>query len=187
MPPGDPGADRGVTPGVVDGLAIVAAVARNGVIGRGNALPWRLPDDLKRFKALTVGHVVVMGRRTWESLGRPLPDRRNVVLSRDPAFAAPGAEVFRGLDEALSHFSKGWKIFVIGGAAVYAAALPRVASMFLTEIEADVEGDVLFPRWDRAAWRVVSDEPHPADAQHAFAFRFVGLERVRSGKAAGVV
>ncbi len=129
-------------------LSIVAAVARGGVIGRGNAIPWRIPEDVLHFKDLTMGHPVVMGRRTWDSLPdrfRPLPGRRNIVLSRNPGWHAAGAERAGSLDEALRLLDDMPQVFVIGGADVYASALPIADELLLTEIDADVEGDTVFP------------------------------------------
>lgn len=132
-------------------ISIVAAIARGGVIGRDNAIPWRVPEDARHFRALTMGHPVVMGRRTWDSLParyRPLPGRRNVVLSRDPDWQAAGAERAGSLDEALRLLDGVPRLFVIGGADVYAAALPIADDLLLTEIDADVDGDRVFPPFD---------------------------------------
>jgi dihydrofolate reductase len=160
-------------------LHVIAAVAANGVIGRGGQLPWRLPDDLRYFKSLTMGHPILMGRRTFESIGRPLPGRRSIVVSTtlpDPAPA--GVERARSLEEALEMTEgAGGAVFVIGGAALYAAALPRARVVHLTELDEPVKGDVVFPPFDRSAWRCVSDVPHPRDDRHAFAFRFRRYER----------
>jgi dihydrofolate reductase len=133
-------------------VTLVAAVAENGVIGRDNALPWRLPDDLKRFRALTTGHTVVMGRRTWDSIGRPLPGRTNVVVSRDSARRVEGARVVGSLDEALSGLPDGAEVFVIGGAEIYRLALPRADRLVITEVRASFEGDVYLPEWDRGCF-----------------------------------
>ncbi len=160
-------------------LAVIAAVAANGTIGAGGTLPWRLSDDLRRFRALTTGHAVVMGRRTWQSLGRPLPDRQNLVVSRDPAFVAPGAEVAASLDEACSLVRLPLPVFCIGGAALYALALPRADVLYLTEIGRDFAGDVRFPAFDRAQWREVGREPHTAPPPDAFPYAFVTYDRVR--------
>jgi dihydrofolate reductase len=157
-------------------MAIIAAVAANGVIGDGLAMPWRLPDDLRRFRSLTTGHAVVMGRRTWQSLGRPLPQRENIVLTRDPGFVAPGARVARSLDAALALATLPAPVFVIGGAALFAEALPRAATFHLTAIHADYAGDVRFPRWDRGAWREIAREDVAA-AGAAPAHSFVTLVR----------
>lgn len=153
-------------------LSLIVAVARNGVIGRDNELPWRLSADLRHFKRLTTGHPIVMGRRTWESIGRPLPGRRNVVLSRDPAFAAEGVEVFRGLEQALEALQGAEEVFVIGGAAIYAMALPRADRVYLTRVEAEVEGDTRFPDLDPAHWRRVAREEHRADERNELPYSF---------------
>jgi len=148
-------------------VTLVAAVARGGVIGRDGGIPWRLPEDLAQFKALTTGHAVVMGRRTWESIPdrfRPLPGRRNVVITRDPDWAAEGAERAGSVEEALARLGDEERVFVIGGAQVYAAALPHADELVLTEIGLDVDGDTRFPEWDRAAFEEVSrDEQISAD------------------------
>ena len=158
-------------------IAIVVAYSRNRCIGRDGDLPWRLPSDLRRFRELTTGGTVVMGRRTYESLPprvRPLPGRRNVVLSRDPAYAADGAEVVASLDDALA--ACGEACFVIGGGEVYAAALPRVDRIYATAIDADVEGDAFFPALDEDAWRPVDESP-PVE-EDGLRFRFVVRDRV---------
>jgi dihydrofolate reductase len=163
-------------------IAIVAAVARNRVIGRGNALPWRLPDDLRHFKRLTLGHPIVMGRRTWESLPGILPERRHIVVTRDLHYDAPGAETAHSLDEAVAA-AGGDEVLVVGGAELYAQALPLAHRLYLTLVEADVAGDAFFPVMDPAQWREVAREPHPADDRHAYPFSFVTLERVEDAPA----
>ena len=152
------------------GLSIVAAVASNGVIGAAGGLPWHLPDDMKRFRALTRGHAVIMGRRTWESLRGPLADRQNIVVTSRAGYTAPGAEVASGLDEALARVAMPPPAFCIGGADLYRAALPRATSMHLTEIARAFEGDVAFPTFDRAQWREVAREPREGDDGLAYAF-----------------
>lgn len=136
-------------------LTILAAVASNGVIGKDNRLPWHLPEDLGRFKALTTGHAVIMGRKTWESLPakfRPLPQRLNIVVTRDPAFSAPGALVTHSLLEAIAA-AGGAEAFVIGGAEIFIDVLPLADRLELTELDGAYEGDVFFPDFDRSAWR----------------------------------
>ena len=165
-------------------LGIVVAMARNGVIGRDGTLPWHLPADLQRFRRLTLGKPIVMGRRTHESIGRVLPGRRNIVLSRDPAFRAAGCEVFASLEQALTALAEVEEVMVVGGAALYAEALPRAARLYLTEVEAEVAGDVRFPPFDRAAWREIERETHAADAANVHAWRFSVLERIQSNGAA---
>ena len=160
-------------------ISLIAAVARNGVIGREGRLPWRLPDDLARFRDLTIGHHVLMGRRTHESIGRPLPGRTNLVLSRDPAYAAPGCRLARSIDEALGEAREAGEteIFVIGGASVYRSTLPIASRLYLTRVEADVPGDVRFPEIDPRQWREVEREDHPADERHEHPFAFTVLAR----------
>ncbi len=155
-------------------LAVIAAVAANGVIGAGNRLPWRLAADLKRFRALTSGHTVIMGRRTWESIGWPLPDRQNVVVTRQRAYRAPGAEVAASLDAALALARMPAPAFCIGGGALYREALPRAATLHLTEIHRAFAGDATFPELDRSAWREVARETHRGDD---FDYAFVTYER----------
>jgi len=140
-------------------VTLVAAIARGGVIGTGDSIPWHIPEDLAFFRDLTMGHPVVMGRRTWDSLPdrfRPLPGRRNVVVTRNPAWEAGGAERAASLDHALRLVEGAAEVFVIGGAEIFAAALPVADRLVLTEIELAVSGDVLFPRWDRETFREVS-------------------------------
>lgn len=161
-------------------VSLVAALARGGVIGRGGALPWHLPEDLARFRELTMGHPVVMGRRTWDSLParfRPLPGRRNVVVTRDDTWAADGAERASSLDDALELLADAPQAFVIGGAELFAAALPLADELLLTEIDAEFEGDTFFPAWDRAAFEEMSRERHVAGDGTRFAF--VSYRRIR--------
>ena len=151
----------------------MAAVARGGVIGRGNAIPWRIREDMERFRALTMGHPVVMGRRTWDSLPdrfRPLPGRRNLVVTRDRAWAADGAECVGSFEEALRGLEGAPQVFVIGGAELYAEALPLADDLLLTEIDADFVGDTFFPSWDRAAYDEASREPHFSESGIPFSF-----------------
>lgn len=153
-------------------LSLVCALAENGVIGRDGNLPWHLPKDLQHFKRLTIGGVLLMGRRTWDSIGRPLPRRRSLVLSRDSAFQPEGAEVFGHLDSALAEAREAPEVFVIGGAAVYAATLSRAHRLYLTQVHADVSGDVYFPAFDQEDWSLVEEEHHEADPRHLFPFSF---------------
>jgi len=163
-------------------LCLIAALASNGVIGTDGRLPWHLPEDLKRFKALTMGHPVIMGRRTWESIGRALPGRRNIVVSRQSGFSAPGAEVAASLDASLALCGEAALAYVIGGAELYAAALPLADALEFTEIDAPFGGDAKFPAFDRAAWREVRREPHRS--AEGLRFDFVRYERVALRSAA---
>lgn len=155
----------------------MVAVADNGVIGRDNGLPWRLPDDLRRFKALTLGKPVLMGRRTFESIGRPLPGRTNLVLTRDRSWSAPGVTVVHSLGEARAAAGDAAEIMLIGGAELYRQCWREVDRVELTEVHADVTGDVRLTQLDRRAFREMARERHPADERHAHAFSFVTLER----------
>lgn len=158
-------------------ICLVAARAANGVIGRNNALPWHLPADLKRFKALTMGHPVVMGRKTHESIGRPLPGRRNLVITRNRAYRAPGCEIVHSLDEAIAACRGSPQLFIIGGAELYREALPRAHCLEFTEIGADFEGDAVFPALCMSAWRETAREIHSDAAGIAFRYDFVRYER----------
>jgi dihydrofolate reductase len=159
-------------------IVLIAAVARNGVIGRDNALPWRLKADLVHFRAITIGHPILMGRKTWESLGRPLPGRRNLVVSRDPEFDTPGAELF-GTPEAALCAAAGAKLFVIGGADLYRQLLDRADALVLTEVQAEPQGDAFFPAFDRQRFVEVRRESHRADSDNDFPFDFVEYRRTR--------
>ena len=159
-------------------IALVVAVARNGVIGRDNGLAWHISGDLKRFKALTMGTTLLMGRKTWDSIGRPLPGRRSLVLTRDRAFRAEGAEPVHDFDTARA-LATGDRLMVVGGAEIYALALPHADRIHLTEVAAEPEGDVRFPPFDRAAFREVAREDHPMGLRDDFPYAFVDLERIR--------
>ena len=139
-------------------ISLLAALARNRVIGADNRLPWHLPEDLRRFKALTLGHPVIMGRKTYASIGRPLPGRTNIVVTRDPGYAAPGCIVVHTLDEAIAAGADAAEIFVIGGAEIYALALARADRLHLTEIDAEFPGDARFPEFDAAKFALVARE-----------------------------
>ena len=158
-------------------LALIAAVAANGVIGDRNRLPWRLPEDLRHFRALTTGHAVIMGRKTWESLPGPLPDRQNIVVTRDPSYVAAGAEIAGTLAAALAAVRLPPPAFCIGGGELYRAALPHAATLYLTEIDRDFAGDVTFPPYDRADWPAAAAETRSSAGPDAFTYRFVTRER----------
>ena len=158
-------------------IVLIAAVARNGTIGRDNELPWRLKADLQHFRALTLGHPILMGRKTWESLGRPLPGRRNLVVSRDPGFRAEGAECFADPAAAIAAAGEAPTLFVIGGAQLYTTLLPCADRLELTEVWADVSGDAHFPPFDRAHFIEERRDPRTADADNEFDFDFVHYRR----------
>ncbi len=180
----------------MSGIALVAALDRDFAIGRGNALPWSLPDDLKRFKALTLGHPILMGRKTAESLGRALPGRRNLVLTRSGRVPFEGMEAVASIDEAVSIAASTRvgeassptpsTLMVIGGGEVYAQTLPMATHLHLTWVDTRVDGaDAWFPRFDPAAWTMTDSEAHAADARHAHAFRFVDYLRRPADRATG--
>ena len=165
-------------------IALVAALDRNRAIGRGGGLPWRLPDDLKRFKALTLGKPVLMGRRTADSIGRALPGRENLVLSRSGLAPFPGMIVVASLDDALAR-ADGRELMVIGGGEAYALALPRATAMHLTLIDTVVAGaDAHFPPFDEAEWSEFGRTHHAADERHACAFDFVDYLRATAAEGA---
>ena len=158
-------------------ITLIAARARNGVIGSNNQIPWKIPGELAYFKRMTMGHPIVMGRKTWESIGRALPGRRNIVVTRNGSYVAANAEVVTGLNEALERAGNAGEIFIIGGAQLYADALPRADRILLTEIDADFSGDTLFPAVDLSQWREVRRERHPPADDRVFEFSFVDYER----------
>lgn len=154
-------------------LSLIVAVAENGVIGRDNALPWHISEDLRYFKQITGGKTVIMGRKTFQSIGRPLPNRTNIVVTRDPAFHPEGVLVARSLDDALSKAGDGEAV-VIGGSSLFGEVLPRADRFYLTEIHRAYEGDVHFPAWDRSLWRETSRRQVDGDP----GISFVVLERI---------
>jgi dihydrofolate reductase len=161
-------------------LSLVAAVAENGVIGHAGRLPWHLPADLKHFRETTLGKPMLMGRRTFDSIGKALPGRRSLVLTRDPDFSAPGVEVVRSLEEALAAARDADEIAVIGGADLYRLTLPHAGRVYLTRVHAAVPGDTRFPEWDSSGWRCVSRTTHPADEKNQYAMTFFTLEAPQS-------
>ncbi len=160
-------------------MTLIVAMAEDGVIGRDGDLPWRLPADLRAFKRATMGHHLVMGRKTWESIGRPLPGRTMVVLTRDRTAQIPGVSVVHDLDAALdlARAAGDAEVFIAGGAQVYALALPRADRLLLTRVHAVVPGDVHFPAFDESEWTEVAREEHAADERHAHPFAICTLER----------
>lgn len=154
---------------------IIVAVARNGVIGANGGMPWHLPDDLKRFKAITMGHTLVMGRKTFDSIGRLLPGRRTIIVTRNPAYGIEGATVVGSLDEALAAASPDSETFVVGGGEIYLQALPMTDRLLITEVDASPEGDTTFPAVDPALWRETAATSHRT--AEGLAYRFVDYER----------
>ncbi|WP_290586453.1 dihydrofolate reductase [Alicyclobacillus sp.] len=170
----------------------MVACARGGVIGKDGRLPWHLPADLRHFKRLTLGHTVAMGRRTYDSIGRPLPGRRNVVLSRDPAFHPDGVEVVRtveALERTLglegrsgeSGSPTDGEVFIIGGEQLFRIFLPRADRLYITEIDLDVTGDTFFPAWDPSAFRLVEAREGVVDERNPYPHRFLVYERIARG------
>jgi dihydrofolate reductase len=160
-------------------LSVIVAMARNRVIGADGAIPWHLPEELKRFKRLTLGHHIIMGRKTWESIGRLLPGRTTVIVTRQRGYRVPGAKLAHSLDEAIAACGADDEIFVIGGAELYAQALGRAGRLYLTTVNAEVPGDTLMPEVAAGDWREVSAESFPADERHPYSFRCVTYERIR--------
>ena len=164
-------------------LSLMVAKASNRVIGRNNKLPWYLPNDLKYFKQVTFGKPVIMGRKTWDSLGKPLPGRTNIVITRQPDFQAEGAKVVATLEEAVTMaenvaFIEGQdEAVVMGGAEIYALALPKADRLYLTEVHAEVDGDTWFPEYDTAEWKEIGREDFPAEGPNPYDYSFVGYER----------
>ena len=171
-------------------VALIAAMDKNCAIGINNTMPWHLPDDFAHFKRLTLNHSIIMGRKTFESIGRPLPSRRNIVVSRNAGFSAAGVEIFTSLEAAISAANMPEEAlnmgvskistdtsFIIGGASIYAQALPLAQRLYLTQVDAKIDGDTWFPDIDAMQWREISRVHHAADARHAYAFDFVELVR----------
>ena len=158
-------------------ICLIAALAANRVIGNNNALPWRLPADLARFKALTMGHPILMGRKTYESIGRPLPGRRNLVITRNRGYSAPGCELVHSLAAAIAACQGAQEIFIIGGAELYRESLPRAHCLEFTEIRAEFEGDASFPEFAIGEWREIAREIHADEAAIPFRYDFVRYER----------
>ncbi len=165
-------------------LAIYVAIAENGVIGRDNGLPWRLSSDLRRFKTATMGKPIIMGRKTWQSIGRPLPGRLNIVVTRDPDFRAEGAEIVRSLDEGVKLgtvrgrcMAGADEVCVVGGGEIYRRALPLADRLYVTHVLASFDGDTLFPPIDPEVWRAVSTQEFPAGDRDTHATRYTVYER----------
>ena len=159
-------------------ISLIVAAAENGVIGRQGELPWRLSDDLRRFKAITMGKPIVMGRKTWESIGRPLPGRHNIVITRQPGYAAEGCDVVSSVDAAIAASGDADEIMIIGGSEIYELFLRRAERIYLTRVHATLEGDARFMLPGTSDWRLVSDERHAADDSNEFDYSFRRYDRV---------
>jgi dihydrofolate reductase len=158
-------------------LTAVVAVARNGVIGRAGGLPWHLPADLKHFKEMTLGRPVLMGRRTFDSIGKALPGRRNLVVTRRP-LDVPGIEAVGSVDEALARVADAPEVAVIGGAQLWHETLPRIGRLYLTRVQAEIQGDTFFPELDASQWREIERRDQPADERNIYPMSFITLDRV---------
>jgi dihydrofolate reductase len=158
-------------------LSLIVAMSRNRVIGANGKIPWHLPGELKLFKDLTMGHHIIMGRKTWESIGRLLPGRTTVVVTRQRGYEVPGATVAHSVKEAVAAARGDEEIFVIGGAEIFREALPLADRVYLTTVQAEVAGDTFMPAFEGGGWRVASYQRHPADERHAHAFRLDTYER----------
>jgi dihydrofolate reductase len=159
-------------------ITLIVAMSRNRVIGRGNAIPWRLPAELRRFKALTMGHHIVMGRRTWDSIGRLLPGRTTIIVTRNPGLEVPGALIATSLPQALRLGAADDEIFVIGGAEIFRLALPLAHRIHLTTVDVEIEGDTFMPAFDLGEWRMVAAESHPADDSNALPWVLETYDRI---------
>ncbi len=159
-------------------LSMIAAMDKNHIIGADNEMPWHLPDDLKFFKATTLGKTIIMGRQTFESIGsKPLPKRRNIVITRNRNFVAEGAEVFSSVELAIKTCQTEKEAVIIGGGQLYKQMLPLADKLYLTLIDADIDGDTYFPKWLAEEWQILASTYHAQDEAHAFSFRFVTLLR----------
>lgn len=161
-------------------ISAIAAMAENRVIGIDNQLPWHLPADLRHFKQLTTGHAILMGRKTYESIGKPLPNRLNLILTRDPNYKAAGCLTVTSLENALHQATadKRTDLFIIGGAQIYRQLLPNAYRLYLTIVHQQMKGDALFPEINKEEWREIEHTRHPADAENEYAYSFMRLERV---------
>lgn len=158
-------------------VSAIVAAAENNAIGKDNHLLWHLPNDLRFFKRTTTGHPVIMGRKTYESVGKPLPNRRNIIVTRQAAYAAAGAEVVHSLAAALDACTGLQEVFVVGGAEIYQQALPVIDRIYLTRVHVVLPGDSFFPQLDEGVWRLVSEDHHPADDRHDYSYTFEIYDR----------
>ncbi|WP_305909803.1 type 3 dihydrofolate reductase [Methylomarinum sp. Ch1-1] len=163
-------------------ISLIVAMASNRVIGVDNRMPWHLSADLKKFKQLTMGSPILMGRKTFESIGRPLPGRRNIIISRNPSYQQPGCDVFNDLQAALDSCRNNDEIFIIGGAKLYKTMLPRADFLYLTEIQQDFAGDTRFPEFDRQQWQEVERQDIDDDESVDFCYSFIKLKKIDAGE-----
>lgn len=161
-------------------VSIIVAMAKNRVIGAANGIPWHLPNELKLFKSVTIGHPIVMGRRTYESINRLLPGRTTVIVTRQPGYQVPGAIIAHSLEDAIAACPAEDEIFVIGGGELYKSALPMADRIYLTTVDAAPDGDTFMPEFDLGEWRETSSQSYPADNEHRYAYRFAVYDRVRA-------
>ena len=160
-------------------IALIVAMAKNRTIGIDNTLPWRCPEDLKHFKALTMGHHMIMGRKTFDSIGKPLPGRTTVIITRNSEVKVSGCLVVNSFEEALTRCAAEAEVFVVGGAEIYTQALPQAETLYITEIQQNVEGDAWFPEFNRADWEEVSRKKHHQELPQPLEFHFVTLRRIK--------
>lgn len=158
-------------------LSAIVAMASNRVIGNRNKLPWHLPADLKHFKAITTGHTIVMGRKTYESIGRPLPNRTNIILTRDANYHVAGCEISTDIEKTLQAHHAEPEVFIIGGAEIYKQLLPRITRIYLTLVHHDVVGDAYFPELNKQEWQETAREDHAADAENKYEYSFITLQK----------
>ncbi len=163
-------------------LSLIVAMAANRTIGLNNTLPWRLPADLQHFKQLTMGHHMIMGRKTFESIGRLLPGRTSVIITRNPDFQCEGAIIANSLENAIAACPKNQPIFITGGGEIYKQALPLVSTMYITEVHADIEGDAFFPEFSQQEWQEISREQQTQTKPQALAYDFVTYQRISTQK-----
>ena len=159
-------------------ISIIVAASTNNVIGKNGGLPWRLPEDLKRFKETTMGRPMIMGRATWDSIGRALPGRQSIVLTRQPEFVATGCDVVASVEDALAVAGNAEEVMIIGGGELYRQFLPRTDRIYFTRVHVDIDGDTFFPELNESAWQVVTKESYPGDAEREYAFDILTMERV---------
>jgi len=159
-------------------ISLILAIGKNNEIGFGNKLPWHLPDDLKRFRDITRGHTVIMGRKTYESIGRLLPERKNIIITRDKNYKVAGATMVSSIEEAIKETENEEEAFVIGGGEICKLALPYAKKMYLTHVDTSLPADSFFPQFDINDWKIVKEEFHPRDAKHKFDFTFKIYEKI---------